>query len=158
MVLAAGIGIGVMAVRLLVVFDAVLQDIGPVFRTGPSGPLTVHLGKQVIDPFGGAGIAEDEENVGMTGLALVALFVAEAAVQQALELGEGGLDSLMVKAVVKGIVDSHLPFTALNTGQASHNYTLFCENYTELQRTRNPERLVGEEAQRKNYKTTEVGG
>ena len=52
----------------------------------------------------------------VTGLTLVTLLIAEAEVEQAFQLVKSGFDSFVVKSVFLGIVDGHLPLSALDTG------------------------------------------
>lgn len=113
MKVAAGVLVGVRAVRLLVELRAVLENIGPVFRGFTTGNVTVERGETSINRSMTQRRRADEINMSMKSFTFIPLFIAHTPIDESGQVEHSGLDTGMVKIMLNGIVDGDKPFPRL---------------------------------------------
>lgn len=114
MPIALLIGIVVVTGLVFIELFAIFENIGAILLTSAESGFPVHIREQIIDLTGGERRIAIDKHMRMQRFALVAIFVAHTPVERAaLNVRHDRLDSVMGKAVFKGIVDGNLPFTGL---------------------------------------------
>ena len=111
--MAAGVLVGVRAVRLLVEFLAVFEDVSTIFRGLTTGNVTMKRGKASVNRSMTQRRRTDEIYMSMKRFTFVTLFITHTPVDKGGQVKDSGLNTGMVKIMLNGIVNGDKPFPRL---------------------------------------------